>query len=97
MRKSFNGLSGIVTNGMCASLRSGDTARRLIGGYRGAVQTDGYEVYESFEGAPGKMMIGCWAHDVEIRPWLEDTLRRLPTEKDITVLLPENWQPVTAK
>lgn len=24
MRKSFNGLSGIVTNGMCASLRSGD-------------------------------------------------------------------------
>ena len=25
MRKSFNGLSGIVTNGMCASLRSGVT------------------------------------------------------------------------
>ena len=42
--------------------RSGETARKLIGGYRGAVQTDGYEVYESFEGAPGKMMIGCWAH-----------------------------------
>ena len=31
-----------------------------------------------------------------IRP-LEDTLRRLPTEKDITMLLPENWHPVTAK
>ena len=29
---------------------------------RGAVQTDGYEVYESFENAPGKRMIGCWAH-----------------------------------
>ena len=42
--------------------RSGDTARKLIGGYRGAVQTDGYEVYESFENAPGKRMIGCWAH-----------------------------------
>lgn len=42
--------------------RSGDTARRLIGGYRGAVQTDGYEVYESFENAPGKRMLGCWAH-----------------------------------
>ena len=26
------------------------------------VQTDGYEVYESFENAPGKRMIGCWAH-----------------------------------
>lgn len=24
MRKSFNGLSGIVTNGMCASLKGGD-------------------------------------------------------------------------
>ncbi|MBO4416786.1 MAG: IS66 family transposase [Bacteroidales bacterium] len=42
--------------------RGGDTARRLIGGYRGAVQTDGYEVYASFENTPGKMMIGCWAH-----------------------------------
>ena len=25
-------------------------------------QTDGYEVYESFENMPGKRMIGCWAH-----------------------------------
>ena len=33
----------------------------------------------------------CKAHDVEIRPWLEDTLKRLSTEKDITMLLPENW------
>ena len=28
---------------------------------------------------------------------LEDVLKRLPTEKDSTALLPENWQPVTAK
>ena len=42
--------------------RSGETAVKLIGKYRGAVQTDGYEVYESFENAPGKLMIGCWAH-----------------------------------
>lgn len=42
--------------------RSGDTARKLIGGYRGAVQTDGYEVYASFENTPGKRMLGCWAH-----------------------------------
>ncbi len=42
--------------------RSGDTARKLIGGYRGTIQTDGYEVYEAYEGAPGKRMIGCWAH-----------------------------------
>ena len=38
--------------------RSGETAVKLIGKYRGAVQTDGYEVYESFENAPGKRMIG---------------------------------------
>ncbi len=42
--------------------RGGDTARNLIGGYRGTIQTDGYEVYEAYEGAPGKRMIGCWAH-----------------------------------
>ena len=34
--------------------RGGDTARKLIGAYRGTVQTDGYEVYEAYEGAPGK-------------------------------------------
>ena len=42
--------------------RSGETARKLIGGYRGTIQTDGYEVYESYENAPGKQLIGCWAH-----------------------------------
>ena len=42
--------------------RGGDTARKLIGAYRGSIQTDGYEVYEAYEGAPGKRMIGCWAH-----------------------------------
>ncbi|MBE6225120.1 MAG: IS66 family transposase [Bacteroidales bacterium] len=42
--------------------RSGETARKLIGGYRGTIQTDGYEVYEAYENAPGKRMIGCWAH-----------------------------------
>ena len=37
------------------------------------------------------------ARGVEIRPWLEDTLGRLPAEKDITALLPENWHPATAQ
>ena len=57
-----NALTGDVYFHYDMGSRSGDTARRLIGGYRGAVQTDGYEVYESFENAPGKRMIGCWAH-----------------------------------
>lgn len=42
--------------------RDAETARKLIGGYRGAVQTDGYAVYQSYENTPGKLMLGCWAH-----------------------------------
>ena len=57
-----NALTGDVYFHYDMGSRSGDTARKLIGGYRGAVQTDGYEVYESFENMPGKRMIGCWAH-----------------------------------
>lgn len=57
-----NALTGDVYFHYDMGSRSGDTARKLIGGYRGAVQTDGYEVYESFENTPGKRMIGCWAH-----------------------------------
>ena len=43
------------------------------------------------------LLTSAKAHDIDIRYWLEDTLKRIPTEKDITMLLPENWQPVTAK
>ena len=57
-----NALTGDVYFHYDMGSRSGDTARKLIGSYRGAVQTDGYEVYESFENTPGKRMIGCWAH-----------------------------------
>ena len=42
--------------------RSGETCRKLIGAYKGAVQTDGYEVYDAYENMPGKRMLGCWAH-----------------------------------
>ena len=42
--------------------RSAETCRKLIGGYTGAIQTDGYEAYEAYENAPGKRMLGCWAH-----------------------------------
>lgn len=33
MRLGFNGLTGIVNNSMGMSIRSGETARKLIGGY----------------------------------------------------------------
>lgn len=42
--------------------RSGETARALIGNYRGAIQTDGYEAYNQFERRPGIIVLGCWAH-----------------------------------
>ena len=38
----------------------------------------------------------CKAHDVDVRSWLEDTLRRIPTEKNVDQLLPCNWQVITS-
>lgn len=55
-------LRGLVYFHYDMGSRSGDTARKLIGGYKGTIQTDGYEVYNSFEGTPGKRLLGCWAH-----------------------------------
>ncbi len=40
MRKSFNGLSGIVTNAMCEKLRSGDVSTSLLLQKR---ESDAYE------------------------------------------------------
>ena len=57
-----NALNGDVYFHYDRGSRSGDTARRLIGGYRGTLQTDGYEVYHIFENSPGKQLLGCWAH-----------------------------------
>lgn len=69
-RRTVKGYIWAVRDAVCGDVyfhygmgsRSGETARRLIGGYRGTVQTDGYEVYGAYEGAPGKRLIGGWAH-----------------------------------
>ena len=42
--------------------RSHGTARKLLRGYRGTIQTDGYGAYDQFEGDPHIQVIGCWAH-----------------------------------
>jgi len=42
--------------------RSYETARRLLRGYRGTIQTDGYDAYDQFEADPHIQVIGCWAH-----------------------------------
>lgn len=45
-----------------APSRSGDTARELYAGARGALLTDGYEAYESVAQTCGLTHLGCWAH-----------------------------------
>jgi len=42
--------------------RSHETARKLLRGYRGTIQTDGYGAYDQFENDPHIQVIGCWAH-----------------------------------
>ena len=42
--------------------RSHETARKLLRGYRGTIQTDGYGAYDQFESDPHVQVIGCWAH-----------------------------------
>ena len=42
--------------------RSARVAMGLLKDFRGAIQSDGYVVYEHFEGMTGKQLLGCWAH-----------------------------------
>ena len=42
--------------------RSARVAMGLLKDFKGAIQSDGYAVYEHFEGMDGKMLLGCWAH-----------------------------------
>jgi transposase len=42
--------------------RSTETALKLLKDFNGAIQTDGYQAYDRFEGMKGKKMLGCWAH-----------------------------------
>ncbi|MFA5240634.1 MAG: IS66 family transposase [Phycisphaerae bacterium] len=42
--------------------RSEKTAMVLLQNFKGAIQTDGYQVYQNMEQLDGKLMLGCWAH-----------------------------------
>jgi hypothetical protein len=42
--------------------RSARVAMGLLKDFKGAIQNDGYIVYEHFEGMEGKKLLGCWAH-----------------------------------
>jgi len=42
--------------------RSGEVPKRLLRGFQGFLQTDGYEGYAAIGREPGVIHIGCWAH-----------------------------------
>ncbi len=45
-----------------APSRSARTAKELLDGYQGAVQSDGYAAYDFLNAQPGIAHAGCWAH-----------------------------------
>ncbi len=65
--KGYMWLVRSVTSGLMAfrydmGSRSYETARKILRGYTGTVQTDGYGAYDQFENTPGILLLGCWAH-----------------------------------
>jgi transposase len=42
--------------------RSGEVPKRLLEGFQGYLQTDGYEGYAAVGRTPGIVHVGCWAH-----------------------------------
>jgi transposase len=42
--------------------RSAEVPKRLLRGYQGFLQTDGYEGYTALGAEPGIVHVGCWAH-----------------------------------
>lgn len=42
--------------------RAGEIPRTQLRGYRGAIQNDGYKVYDKFEDVPGITVLACMAH-----------------------------------
>lgn len=42
--------------------RSGEVPKRLLRGFEGFLQTDGYEGYAAIGREPGVVHVGCWAH-----------------------------------
>jgi transposase len=42
--------------------RGRDGPRKFLEGYKGKLQTDGYQVYDDGVGGPGMIHAGCWGH-----------------------------------
>ena len=70
--------------------RSGEVPRRLLEGFQGYLQTDGYAGYAALGSQPGIVHVGCWAHArrkfVEATKALRSTERQARTAKESTAL-----------
>ncbi len=58
--------------------RSGEVPKRLLRGFEGFLQTDGYEGYAALGREPGVVHVGCWAHT---RRKFDEALRGQPKSK----------------
>ena len=88
-RYVFDGRYNIDNNGVENAIRPLAIGRKnylFCGNHDAAVRAA--IVYSLFS--------SCKAHGVDVRSWLEDTLKRIPTEKEIDQLLPCNWQVLPA-
>ena len=57
-----NAVDGDVFFHYANGSRSQSTAKALLGEFRGAIQSDGYNAYDQFDKMPGKITLGCMAH-----------------------------------
>ena len=55
--------------------RGHEGPKAFLGGYQGALQSDGYGVYDEFDRWPGITAYGCWAH---ARRYFHDALTNAP-------------------
>ena len=61
--------------------RSARVAMGLLKDFKGAIQSDGYIVYEHFEGMEGKKLLGCWGN----------TRKRVPANRHFWCWCSAKW------
>ena len=67
------------------SSRRHEEAEKLLGDYRGLLQSDGYEAYQAYACArPGVVWLGCWAH---ARRKFHDALSEAPARAGFVLRL----------
>ena len=59
--------------------RGRDGPKAFLDGYQGALQSDGYAVYDGFDQMPGITGYGCWAH---ARRYFHDALTNAPEQAE---------------